>query len=718
MSIVTLQARLQSQLQPIRRQPLALALMLASTGVFAADNEGVEEIVVIGQGIGTLRLNATNGAGSRLGLSALDTPASVDLVTRTEIMAKGDYSAIDSITRTAGLSNTSNNGNGGMQLSSRGFNGHGTTINTYDGTRLYITAGTVTFPADTWTLDRVEVLRGAGSVINGVGALATTINYVPRKASLGTQSFDSMAALGSFGLRRIAAGGNKAFNEQVAGRLDIALTEKDGYVDRADEERQVVATSLLWQPAEAFSMRFSVDYANIDAAPYWGTPLVNGSASDSLRQQNYNYADGKVSYKDLWARVHTEWQLSDSVTFRNDTFVINADREWQNLEEYAYNGKGRLDLGGYYGIVHDQQQVGTRGDLLFSNSFGDMDNRFTIGAEVNSVELNYLNNFNTGGFDVAESVTVFNAPLINRPAAVFTQLDYSTDTSQYGFFFDDVLELSDRFSVVFGGRYDDFGYDRVNHAQVTGRGRSQFDAGFSKFTWRAGLVFEASDTLSLYAQTSTAADPVTSPISINLANADFNLSEGRQYEVGMKQQFMSGKGEYTLAYFDIEKKGLVTRLPGTTVSSQIGQQSSNGFEVTLRLNPLERLSIDMNAAFIDAEYDNFFVGGVSLAGNMPSEVPDTTTNVWVNYAPIDKLQLGAGVRYVAERYRNVQNTGVLPSYSIVDAAASWLMDDRTTLVLRARNLTDEKDYVLSEYSTDQWVFGEPRAYELSVRYSF
>ena len=718
MSTVTRYPLLQTHMQHSRLTPLALALMLASTGVFAADNEGVEEIVVIGQGIGTLRLNAANGAGSRLGLSALDTPASVDLVTRTEIMAKGDYSAIDSITRTAGLSSTSNNGNGGMQVSSRGFNGHGTTVNTYDGTRLYITAGTVTFPADTWTLDRVEVLRGAGSVINGVGALATTINYVPRNATLGTESFDSMAALGSFGLMRIAAGGNQAFNEQVAGRLDVALTEKDGYVDRADEERQVVATSLLWQPIEDFSMRFSVDYANIDAAPYWGTPLVNGSASDSLRQQNYNYADGKVNYKDVWARVHTEWQLSDSVTFRNDTFVINADREWQNLEEYAYNGKGRLDLGGYYGIVHDQQQVGTRGDLLFSNSFGDMDNRFTIGAEVNSVELNYLNNFNTGGFDVAESVPVFNAPLINRPAAVFTQLDYSTDTSQYGFFFDDVLELSDRFSVVFGGRYDDFGYDRVNNAQVTGRGRSQFDAGFSKFTWRAGLVFEASDTLRLYAQTSTAADPVTSPISINLANADFNLSEGRQYEVGMKQQFMSGKGEYTLAYFDIEKKGLVTRLPGTTISSQIGQQSSNGFEVTLRLNPLERLSIDMNAAFIDAEYDKFFVGGVSLAGNTPSEVPDTTANVWVNYAPIDKLQLGAGVRYVAERYRNVQNTGVLPSYSVVDAAASWLMDERTTLVLRARNLTDEKDYVLSEYSTDQWVFSEPRAYELSVRYSF
>jgi len=107
MSTVTRYPLLQTHMQHSRLTPLALALMLASTGVFAADNEGVEEIVVIGQGIGTLRLNAANGAGSRLGLSALDTPASVDLVTRTEIMAKGDYSAIDSITRTAGLSTTS-----------------------------------------------------------------------------------------------------------------------------------------------------------------------------------------------------------------------------------------------------------------------------------------------------------------------------------------------------------------------------------------------------------------------------------------------------------------------------------------------------------------------------------------------------------------------------------------------------------------------------------
>ena len=153
----------------------------------------VEEIVITGQGgVGEIRLGTENGAGSRLGLSGLDLPASVDIISRDEIATKGDYGALEAVTRTTGVSASASPGNGGTSISSRGFNGHGSTVYTYDGTRLYIVAGTVTFPAGTWTLGRVEVLRGAGSVINGVGALGTTINYVPKKPSFDENNFSGI----------------------------------------------------------------------------------------------------------------------------------------------------------------------------------------------------------------------------------------------------------------------------------------------------------------------------------------------------------------------------------------------------------------------------------------------------------------------------------------------------------------------------------------------
>ena len=703
------------------RYPLAaIVAMTAALPAALAQNaqSDLEEIVVIGQGIGTLRLGAVNDAGGRLGLSPFEIPASVDVITKDEIATKGDYSAADAVTRSAGITTNANPGNGGTSVSSRGFSAHNTTMVTYDGTRLYVTAGTVTFPADTWTLDKVEVLRGAGSVINGIGALGVTINYVPKAPKFGESSFEGLVAGGSFGMNRLALGGGAELSDNWAFRLDGSRYEKDGNVDRADESRNVLAGSLLYQPSDDFRMKFSVDYADIDSAPYFGTPLINGEATDSHRKNNYNYGNGLAEYEDVWTRVRTEWDISPNVTFRNDTFLLDVTREWQNLEEYAYNAAtDQIDRAFYLGIIHDQEQIGTRSDFLIESDWGGRANRLTVGAEINSIELNYFDNFATGGFGVSDSVPVFGFDPGTLPiASIPTVLDYSTDTTQYALFFDDVLQVNEQLSVVFGGRFDDLDYDRFDHP-IGASPSSAFDSGFSEFTWRAGLVYQPSDTLSYYGQVSTAADPVTSPITISSGNKNFDLSTGRQFEIGLKQQILDGRGEYTIAYFDIVKEDLLTRLPGSTVTEQIGQQSSDGFELTFRVNPTDTLSIDLNATAINAQYDDFFSGGVSLAGNTPRNVPETTANLWVNWAPMNRFQLGAGMRYVDSRFGNDANTQTIPSYTVFDASLNWNVSDTTEVILRARNLTDEDDYVLSQYTANQWVFGEPRAYELSVRFS-
>ncbi len=698
---------------------IAAALSMAAPVALAQDTRSdLEEIVVIGQGIGSLRLNASNGAGGRLGLSSFSTPASVDVITKEEIATKGDYGILEAVTRSAGISSSANPGNGGTSISSRGFTAHNATMVTYDGTRLYVTAGTVTFPADTWTLERVEILRGAGSVINGIGALGVTINYVPKAPEFGESNFDAVVAAGSFGMNRIALGGGAELSDNWAYRLDASRSNEDGYVDRTDETRNVFAGSLLFQPSSDFRIKFSMDYADLDTEPYFGTPLINGEASDSHRQNNYNFGDGLADYEDLWARVRTEWDLTPNVTFRNDTFFLDVRREWQNLEEYAYNaGTDQIDRAFYLGIIHDQEQLGTRGDFLIESDWGGKANRLTVGAEINSIDLNYFDNFATGGFGVSDSVPVFGFNPGTLPiASIPTVLDYTTDTTQYAFFFDDVLQVTEQLSLVLGGRFDDIDYDRFDHP-IGATPSSAFDAGFSEFTWRAGIVYQPSDALSYYAQASTAADPVTSPISISSGNQNFDLSTGRQYEIGLKQQILDGKGEYTIAYFDIVKEDLLTRLPGSAITEQIGQQSSDGFEFTFRVNPTDTLSIDLNAAFINAQYDEFFSSGVSLAGNTPRNVPETTANLWVNWAPLNQLQVGAGLRYVDSRFGNDANTQTLPSYTVFDASLNWSVSDTTEVILRARNLTDEKDYILSQYTSDQWVFGDPRAYELSVRFS-
>src|SRR5690606_23258453 len=125
-----------------------------------------------------------------------------------------------------------------------------------------------------------------------------------------------------------------------------------------------------------------------------------------------------------------------------------------------------------------------------------------------------------------------------------------------------------------------------------------------------------------------------------------------------------------------------------------------GLELTVRAHPSANVDIDFNAARVDAQFDEFYTDGVSLAGNAPANVPKTTANLWANWSVTPQVELGAGIRHVDERYGNVTNTQTLPAYTTYDAYANWALTENLTLIVRGRNLTDE-DYVLSQYVTDQ-----------------
>ena len=114
---------------------LAAAVIAACggyTSTAAAQSSGqVEEVLVFG----------TQGAkdsttGSRLDLTLLETPATVDIIDGDAIRARMDTSVLEAATRTAGFTNESNPGNGGFSVCSRGFCGEEAVTKLYDGTTL------------------------------------------------------------------------------------------------------------------------------------------------------------------------------------------------------------------------------------------------------------------------------------------------------------------------------------------------------------------------------------------------------------------------------------------------------------------------------------------------------------------------------------------------------------------------------------------------------
>lgn len=681
------------------------------------NSTSIEEVLVEGVLLNSsgLELNRENSAASRLGLSVFELPASVELIDQTAMTVKGDFSGLAAVTRATGIASNGNQGNGGTALSARGFEGHNSVVHTYDGIRLYVGAGTVTFPADTWTVDRVEVLRGPGSVVNGVGAIGASINYVPKKPNEEKYEHQIMLTAGSDDLRRMALGSGGPINSRLSYRLDAVHHDTEGYVDRAEEKRQALAGTLRYRVND-FVAALSMDYAKTEPASYWGTPLVDGAIRDSIRRNNYNAQDGLIEYEDLWPRIHLDWRITDNIRFRNDTFYMAADRQWRNIESYDYNpGSGLVDLSFYLEILHDQEQLGNRSEIQWNlKSKGEaFENKLSVGVELNKIDFDRATNSPYGG---GTSVSLHNPrPGFWADGVVDeTTLDFTTDTTQYAIFADDQIKLNKYWSIVAGLRYDEIDYKRTDFARSNGEQAGNIDSALSGASWRIGSVYQPNKTTSLYLQYSTAVDSVQSILSANEPTLD--LAEGRQIEIGLKQSLLDDRFQHTLAIYDILKKDLLSNDPGG-VQRQIGSQSSYGMEWDVFWRPLDYLSLDANLALIKPEYKTFVSGANDFSGNTPRNVPERTANVWLNWLVSERVSLGLGARYVGVRFANHANSAQLPSYVVCDASAQWRINRLIDVTLRGKNLSDSKDYVLSPYY-NQWILGDGRTFDLSVAFSF
>ncbi len=166
---------------------VSLIFGMASLSSFAQkipENSQVIEIVIIeGQRekADGLHLKQTTTTGSRLGLTPMQTPANIEIISGQTIQERGDLTVHDAVVRASGITSNPTPGNGSTSLVSRGFAGHSSVMQLVDGTRLFIVAGTTTYPFDTWSIDHIEVLHGAASVLFGEGAIGGVVNVVPKK---------------------------------------------------------------------------------------------------------------------------------------------------------------------------------------------------------------------------------------------------------------------------------------------------------------------------------------------------------------------------------------------------------------------------------------------------------------------------------------------------------------------------------------------------------
>lgn len=689
----------------------------------------LESVVVTGR---TNQLDKAAPTGSRLGISARETPAAIDAIDAKTMETRGYKSVEQAVDSLPGVTSGGSPGST-SQFSMRGFTGTQITM-LRDG--LYIGPSDMVYrPQNTFNLAGVDVLKGPGSVLYGQGSVAGTVNVITKTPLIGVTSYEAIASYGRYNSVQLGVGGNISLNPDTSVRVDLSRTSSDGFVERSKSDSNNLTVSLLWKPSESFELLASLDVLSDNPTPYWGTPLVPASsASDPLngvvsstagltvdkrmRFVNYNVADYQIKSTQYVPRVTMHWKPAEDITLTNDTYYFDADRKWMNAESYSFDPKTNLVGRDRFFVFHKQHLFGNQLSAALTKPLGTFANRFVVGLDYS--KLNFVR---SRGFPDNDTVDPFNpVPGSFGELAPVGQVVRRSPTKwqDTALFMEDALDVTRSLKIVTGLRYEAFELDRQNFDKNGAfQAGSSFTRTFHPFNWRVGAIYELTPDISPYIQFSTGQDPVGSNVLLVNAGENFDLSKSSQIEAGVKASFDDKRGNVTFAVYDIKRKNVLMQTSPDTVTS--ANQTSRGFELAADYKPTRFWQVNANAAYTDSRLGTFFFGGVDVSGNRPANIPKWTANLWTSVGGVAglPLELGGGVRYIADRFGDYTNTLTLNKYTLLDLYGTYAITPKVRLTGRVNNALNKAyaQWADTNYPT-QVQLGSPVSYEVSLAVKF
>jgi iron complex outermembrane receptor protein len=710
----------------MKRIPL-LAGLIGSLPVFAHAQTALDlaPITVNGEEQPTQGLDLEQQAASatRLGLSLRQTPASIAVANRADIERRGAQNFQDVANTLPGVNASAPPGFGGF-ISYRGFTSSQVT-QMFNGINV---ATGLARPVNSWIYDRVEVLGGPSSLMNGAGSVGGSLNYVTKLANREDHATEGRVSYGSFDTTQSAFGVNHRLSDLTAdvqhyARLDVSHTSSNGYIDRQENDAWSAAFSLLSDITPDLSHTLALEYQDEhEDSPYWGTPVLNPKAGELKidkhnRFRNYNVEDGLYEQRTRWVRSIIDYRLDDATSLRNTLYRLDSQRDYRNLETYQYNASNSaINRSTAYLVRHQGWQQGNQFELRHDSSLLGMATTWAGGFEykVNSTTNNPWNvpANNTVDPDHFDPGHFYALPGTRQG---FVK-DKTNEVTTKALFVENHLALSEQWSLVTGLRYDDIDLDVTNHRAITVSNPRHLRRDWQPVTGRAGLTWQFLPNANVYVQYSTAAEQPS-------GTQNFDVSTGKQWEIGSKFDYLQGRGSATVAAYTIERKDFaITDPQDPTNTVPVGQQSSKGIELASALRITPDLLLEGNVAWVDAQYDEFSEKNsagivVSRKGNTPTNVPDRVGNLWLTYDFTPAWQAGVDARYVASVYADNANTQRVPSYTLYGSFLTFKLDQHTSITGRVRNLTDEV-YARFAHVSPAYYLGEPRTFELAIQTRF
>lgn len=653
----------------------------------------------------TPRFTAT---GSKTGTPIELIPQSVSVIGRREMDDRGAQKADEALRYTPGVFSQpfgpDSDSNWvfirGFQATQSGVFMDGLPLFSYAFGGMYI---------DTYNLERIEVLRGASSVLYGGANPGGLINYISKRPT-GERKRRIETGINDAGTAYVGVDiGDKA-GEHFDYRFTGIFTGGNGYTDFADELRGSFSPSLKWKPNDQTSLTILGNYTFFDQnhgggafLPYYGTakPAVFGRIK---RDRNFTEPDIDVyTRKQFSIGYEFEHAITDKWSFRQNLRYGYSDVKEISPYPYGYLGWSPVpmdpdNLLNRINFSHntDLKMLTLDNQLQGEFDTGPINHTLLFGLDYKYVSMNQVQSSGTST-PISATHPIYGALQGVRSPYI----DQKITMNQVGVYLQDQLRFGDGWIATLGGRYD--------YVRSRGKGTPEFEGNDARFSGRAGLAYEFDNGFTPYASVSTFFLPL---VGSSLATNMFKPESGYQYEVGVKYRPNFLDGLFTLALFDLTRENVVTG--PYLAETQIGKVNSRGIELEAKVNVTENLLVTAAFTAFNLEIKND--ANTALIGNTPYIVPEQQASLSADYTisegPLKGVVLGGGVRYVGMSWVDNENTLKVPAATVFDARIGYKKDN-WGVDLNVTNLFD-RAYVASCQTQLSCGYAEGRVVKLKA----
>lgn len=568
------------------------------------------------------------------------------------------------------------------------------------------------FQMDTYSLERIEVLKGPASVLYG-GANPGGIVNLTRKRPLDEKLLETEIGINNFGNAYFGFDANDKLtdNGAVTYRVTGKVAGGNQYSDYSDDLRGFIMPQITAKPDDSttvsvFGYLSGLDQTHVGNGflPYTGTVVpasygkIDRDAFLGEPSSDFGHTTQALVGYELEHEFDNGWKLTQNARYSH----LNKK---ENLT-YPYAYATPADLA-RIGFEHTSKVDAISVDNRLQKDFdtGGLNHTFLAGIDYKYYRLDHIQ----AAPSWPAAATPINAvrPVYGLPQPALTPyLNQIVSLSQIGIYAQDQIRFNDGWLVTLNGRYD---RAEIDSSSVIG---GNFETNDGALSGRAGLAYEFANGITPYVSAATFFNPL---IGLNNTNTPFRPEEGYQYEGGVKYEPSFIDGLLTASVFQITKQNASVNIPSTFFSAQLGEVRSTGFELEGKVNINENWKALASYSYTDLEVTED--ANTALIGKRPFLIPRSTATLWVDYGVTDGalegFSVGGGVRYQGSSYADELNTLKVPDVAVIDAAVRYEKNDWTA-ALNVNNLFD-KDYVKGCKGAFVCGYGDKRQITLSLR---